>query len=67
MGICLVDSRKTFTLLENKKKIRYLSNIEHTSRNRDDIENKCKDAKKGRGVDELGDWIDIYTLLCIKR
>ena len=33
------------------KKIRYLSNVEHISRNRDtDIENKCKTPRKDGGV-----------------
>ena len=36
-----------FQLLENMKKIRYLSNIEYISRNRDtDIENKCRTPRK---------------------
>ena len=38
-------------------------------RNRDtDVENKRMDTKGGkwRGGDELGDWDDMYTLICIK-
>ena len=44
-----------FQLLENMKKIRYLSNIEYISRNRHtDIENKCRTPRKQRGVGWIG-------------
>ena len=49
-----------------------MSQSEPNSRNRDaNVERGCMDAGErgweGEEWDALGDWIDIYTLLCIKQ